>query len=420
MTAERFVVAGLARVRAPWFSEVAAWANTSQLPIDFLKCVSAAEVAARIEGARPLSALLVGATVSGVDRDLIDRARSRSVAVIVVTDGSDGFDWVGLGAVAVLPPTFDRPTLLACLSEHSQPIRSAHGAGVREPGGRDGGADGGAGRTHPDGRWQGNLVAVTGGSGCGVSTVAMAIAQGLAAAPGHEESVALADFATCGDLAMYHDAGDVVPGLQELVEAHRTTNPPRHLIRDGLFDIEARGYSLLLGLRRSRDWTVLRPRALDAAVDSLLATFRSVVVDVSAEFDGEDATGSVDIEERNGPSRVATTRADVVVVCVDASLKGIHSLLRIERDLHDLGVAEERLVRLVNRAPRSPRRRAELAAAIDDLSPRGPSAVRLATVFVPLRRDVESCHALAQPLPSAIVAPVTAAVVAMGGRRVAA
>ena len=45
----RFTVVGLARVRAPWFAAVAGWANSAELPIDFLKCVGAADVRARLQ-----------------------------------------------------------------------------------------------------------------------------------------------------------------------------------------------------------------------------------------------------------------------------------------------------------------------------------------------------------------------------------
>lgn len=403
---ERFVVAGLARVRAPWFAEVAAWANTSQVPIDFLKCVSAADVRARVDGARPVSVVLAGADVPGLDRDLIDHARTRSVTVVVVTD--DDRDWTALGAAACLPGSFDAAALLACLQEHARPVRSSVlGAPTSDE--------------HPSGEtaWRGALVAVVGGRGCGTSTVAMAVAQGLAATTGNEDAVALADLAGCGDLAMYHDVRDVVPGLQELVEAHRTGAPSRGAVRRMLFEIEPRDYSLLLGLRRTRDWTVLRPRALAASLDSLRTTFRVVVADADAELDGEDSTGSVDIEERNGPSRLVASTADAVVVCGDASLKGIHSMVRVERDLRELGVPSGRVVRVVNRAPRSPRRRAELAAAVRDLAaasdPSARPAARLAPVFVPHRRDLEVCHTLARRLPATIVGPPTAAVGALLG-----
>ena len=86
MSTERFVVVGLARVRSPWFGDVAHWANTSQIPVEFLKCVSVAEVRARLAAGRPISALLIDGGAAGLDRDLIDAARrGRNMGVLLVT-----------------------------------------------------------------------------------------------------------------------------------------------------------------------------------------------------------------------------------------------------------------------------------------------------------------------------------------------
>src|SRR3546814_2814274 len=68
---------------------------------------------------------------------------------------------------------------------------------------------------------------------------------------------------------MLHAARDVVPGVAELVEAHRSGSPGPHEVRDLTWEVGARGYRLLLGLRRHRDWTAIRPRAFDAALDGL-------------------------------------------------------------------------------------------------------------------------------------------------------
>ena len=90
----------------------------------------------------------------------------------------------------------------------------------------------------------------------------------------------LADLALDADLAMLHDAGDVVPGVQELVESFRHGDPaPRRgpLARRSRDD---HPYRLLLGLRRHRDWTVLRPRAFEAALDGLRSAFTNVIADV--------------------------------------------------------------------------------------------------------------------------------------------
>src|SRR3546814_12010077 len=91
---------------------------------------------------------------------------------------------------------------------------------------------------------------------------------------------------------MLHDARDVIPGVLELVEAHRSGAPGPEDVRGLTFDIVTRRYRLLLGLRRHRDWTAIRPRALRSALDGLRRSFPLVVADVDADLEGRAATRS--------------------------------------------------------------------------------------------------------------------------------
>jgi len=161
--------------------------------------------------------------------------------------------------------------------------------------------------------FRGRLIAVTGRGGTGRSTLATALAQGLGADLRYSGTVCLADACLHGDQAVLHDARDVVPGVQELVEAHRSGNPSPERIRALTYDVPHRGYALLLGLRRHRDWTVVRPRAWEAALDGLCRSYRAVVADVDADVEGEAETGSFDIEDRNALARVAVGAADLVI-----------------------------------------------------------------------------------------------------------
>ena len=173
--------------------------------------------------------------------------------------------------------------------------------------------------------WQGRLVAVTGGGGVGTSTVAMAAAQGLAADLRDGGLVLLADLARRGDLALLHDSGDIVPGVQELVEAHRTKAGPSRPAQPHVLVPRPR-LPLLLGLRQPRDWSALPPRAFDAAIEGLTRTFQLTVADVDADLEGEDEGGSVDVEERNMMARTSLLGADAVVVVGTASVGGLHRL----------------------------------------------------------------------------------------------
>ena len=83
---ERWVVLGVARVRAPWFSDVARWATSGQLAMDFLKTVSTDEVRSHLRSGRPFSAVLVDGGLPGVDRDLLELAADHGCTPIVVGD----------------------------------------------------------------------------------------------------------------------------------------------------------------------------------------------------------------------------------------------------------------------------------------------------------------------------------------------
>jgi hypothetical protein len=393
MAGERYVVLGLARPRAEWFRLVGQWATTAVLPVEFLKCVSAEELRARLASGRAHSALLVDGSLPGVDRDLLAAVHEAGVAALVVDDGRVGHDWLALGAAAVLPPTLTREALLDALVTHAEMVGRAAVAAVEQ------------GALVPDlTSHRAPLAAVCGPGGTGASTVAAALAQGLAHHPRWSGDVVLADLALDAEQAMLHDVRDVVPGIQELVDAHRSGQPTPDAVRRLTFSIVERRYHLLLGLRRARYWSVLRPRSLEAAVESLRRSFGALVCDVSADAEGEEQGGSAEVEERNLLSRTALRSADVVFVVGRPGIKGTHALVRVLTDLADVGVEPARLVPVCNLAPRSPRARSELARAVADLaSPLMGTGHLAAPVFLPGRRVEEAVRDAARlpaPLPS--------------------
>lgn len=356
MTTERFVVLGLAPVRSAWFRDLSHWATSAMVPIEFVKAMSIEEVRVRLRSGRGFSALLIDDSTPGLDRDLVDLALSAGCAVVSVDGGIGARGRTDLGASAHLPQTFARDDLLQALRQVAAPLASSSAELT----------DTSAIGAMPNG-YRGRLVAVTGPGGTGASTIAMALAQGLATDPRNADLVCLADLALHADLALLHDAGDVVPGILELVEAHRTGTPTIDAVRGLTWRVDARRYHLLLGLSRHRDWTSLRPRALGAAVDSLRRGFRVVVADIDADLEGERSTGSLDVEERNAMARTVADNATVVAVVGAPGMQGVHSLLRVTRDLLDHGVPGGRILPIMNRSPRSPRARAEVARAFGEL-----------------------------------------------------
>jgi MinD-like ATPase involved in chromosome partitioning or flagellar assembly len=404
MAADRYVVLGLARARAAWFGEVARWATAAALPIDFVKAVSAEEVRTRLRSGRPFSALLVDGRLPALDRDLVELAGQQRCAVIAVDDGRSARPWRELGVAAVLPAEVERGVLLDALRAVAQPIARSDDLTVP------------AGPVAPEPvRWRGRSVAVTGSGGVGCSTLAMALAAGLAADPRDHGLVVLADLALHAQQALLHDAGDVVPGVVELADGHRGTALEPAAVRDLCFSMPRRGYDLLLGLRRQRDWTALRPRALTVGLDGLRRAYRVVVSDVDADVEGEAECGSVDVEDRNLLARTALREAEIVLVVGHPGLAGVHAQLRVVRDLVEVGVAGERIVPVVNRAPRNPRQRAELGTTLARLLAAACPGVLLAStpVFVPERRRLDELLRDGAALPPPIVRPVTGAVRAL-------
>ena len=395
MSADRYVVLGLAQVRAEWFREVSQWSTSAALPLEFVKAMSLEEVSVRLQSGRSYSALLVEDTTVGLDRDLVHSALDAGCAVIVVDGGRVTKSWIELGASAVLPIPFGPDDLLHVVSQVASPVTlpgdpTPERSNVSQVG------------------FRGTLIGVTGSGGTGASTVAMALAQGLAADPRQTGLVCLGDLSLNAEMAMLHGAHDIVPGLTELVEAHRSGEPSAEVIRSLTWQVEARGYHLLLGLRRHRDWTAVRPRALAEAIDSLQRGFRFVVVDFDGDLEGEKATGSADVQDRNLLARTAASTADLVVAVGSPHMKGLHSLLRTIRDLLDHDVPTRRILPVLNEAPRSPRARAELTRAFGELL---SSSVRdravPSPVFLPHRRRLDLAIRDGHRLPDAWLGAIT-------------
>ena len=402
MSDEHFVVLGVARPRTTWLTDVGRWATSSLLPIEFIRCVSIDEVRSRLHSDRRFSALLLGEDCTGVDREVIETARDAGCVPIVITDSTPRRDWPALGAADTLSQPVTPQQLLAALRAH------AIGVDHRSPIAID--------ETSVDSSPTGRLIAVLGPGGSGTSTTAIAIASHLAVQPSrsHESTptrVGLIDASLNADQALLHDLGDVVPGLQELVDLHRTTNPTNDEIRNFFWFSPHHGYDVLPGLRRHRDWSTLRRRTTLAALASIHRAFEFVVADVDADFEGESQTGSIDIEDRNLLARELASNADLVVLTVRAGITGLSRALHDLRELAELGVETQRILLVVLGAPRSTRHRSELSRTILHLFDEAVPSHSLPTpVMVPLRRDLEPFLHDGTPPPRSAFGSITAAV----------
>ncbi|MCU1497498.1 MAG: hypothetical protein JWM47_1451 [Acidimicrobiales bacterium] len=391
---ERYVVLGLAHVRSSWFTDVARWSTAGSIPVEFVKCLTLEELHARIASGRPFSAALLDARLPAVDRDLLATVHDAGIPGLVVTTAPTARDWASLGAVATAPDPLGREILVEVLAHHGRPIDAI---------------DGDVRPTAPEPRgaaWRGRLVAITGPPGAGTSTVAIGVAQHLADDPRYAGDVVLADLARRAHQALLHDARDVVPGLQELVEAHRTGRLGGDELHRLAFDVPVRGYRLILGLRQPRDWVTIRSRAFAAGLDGLRRSSRVVVADADGDLEGEAETGSCDVEDRNLMARAATAEADVVVLVATPTTTGLHGLVHQLEALHRHGVPGRRTLVVVNRAPRAPRARAEVTRIVAALSGAADrSDPYVGPVFVSARRGVDRLHQDVARFPGSVAEP---------------
>lgn len=390
---ERFVVLGLGPVRSEWFRRIARWAHDGSIGAQFVKCVSSADLIAHLRSERSYSAAILDASLPGVDRDTIDVVSSAGVAVLIVDDHRRD-DWLRLGATAVVASTLSRDELAEVLTRHARPV----GDHVDLPGEvplvpTPGGAD---------------LTVVCGPGGTGASTVAMALGQAHGDDPSLGGMVLVIDAARRAELAMLHDAGDVVPGIQEAVELHRGARPRLDEVRQLTFSVRARRYDLLLGLRRPHHWAAIRPRAVDALFESLLRGWRAVVVDTDGDAEPAQLGGSEDVEHRNHLMRAALQHARRVLVVGHPSTKGVYSLGQLLNELVEAGVDPSLLIPVVNDAPRSPVQRAAIARALFALGPDQPLAVA-APLYVPHHRRLEASVRDGGRLPASVVDAVAGA-----------
>ncbi len=379
---ERYVVLGLAPPRSDWFRDVAQWAHAGMVPVEFVKCVSTDELRARLNSPRPHSAVVVDRGLPGLDRDLLDATRRRNCAVIGVGSGAGDLTFD-----AVLPSRFAPPELTGVLAAHARPIGRADAL----PGLLD---------SEPSVAWRGATAMVCGPGGTGSSTVAIALAQGLASSG---QATALADLSLRGEQAMLHGAPDLGPGVQELTEAHRTATLSAPEVVSMTWHVEARQYHLLLGLRRRRSWPIVRPRAFERAFDALRRAFDVVIADTDDDLEGEADGGSVDVEERHVMARTVARHADVVFLVGAPGMKGVHALLSVLSEFVDFGVPADRLVLVVNQAPRNPRARAEISRALGELASRDAGVP--GPLFLP-RRPIDQALRDGARLPGPLAEPL--------------
>jgi hypothetical protein len=332
---------GLTSARSGWAAEVSRWCTGGVVAADFATCLTADELRATL-ALRPVDVVILDAALAPGAPSLLHEVRARGASVVGVDAGDHHDPAAAEHFDAMLAVGFTPRALTDLLQRLEGDHAALHAAGAR------------AGAIHqPLGearRLRARTIGVSGIAGAGASVVAMALAQGLA---GGEETVALLDGARRAQLAMYHDVGDVVPGLAELVDAQLGGIADPAEVRSLLFDLPERGYQLLLGQRRPDEAVRHGTAALTAALDALARSYDLVVVDHDPDVDLGPPGARGALRERHAVALHTVATAEIEVLVARPGTKGLHDAARRLDELIEAGMPPERLVVCCNRSPRA-------------------------------------------------------------------
>jgi hypothetical protein len=324
MTGGRYVVLACTSGDGAWLSG---------LPdVEVVHCTDLDQASVLVRGSRRWSAVLVSGDVGG---SMMQAAGRAGVPVLVV-----GFVGARPGLVGV---SRSASAVLEALYQWAIPVPWA--------------------RWHPsmpDPLPSGRLIAVCGPGGTGASTVAMALASALsglcaglpggdAGPSGLDAGLVLADLALRAGQAVLHGIKRPTVTVDDLVHAHRLGALGPAQVRDLTLAVPGHPYRLLPGLRQPRHWTAVRPLPFETALAGLRSAFDLVIADVTGDLEGEDDTGSLDVEERNHMARHTLSLSDVVVAVGNPGPTGRRSLDYLVEGLSQLGVDPDRLVTVINR-----------------------------------------------------------------------
>lgn len=399
----RHTVIGLPHPRAGWPAELARSSTSGAAPIDFLTCLSADEVRAVLASGRRVSAVLVDGASPQLTPALLADVAAAGAQAIGVDSPAGRADWGALGVASVLPAAFSLDDLRAPLARV--------GAAAGDHGGGQPARHAAMAGTHVAGT--GRTIAVSGPGGAGATCVAMALAQGLAA-DGTTGSVLLVDGARRGDMAMYHDVGDVLPGLPEVLDAfEREVLDPTEL--DRFVFRPARGYDLLLGPRRAADGHDRSPGLVATALHAAARRWDALVVDHDGDLDDGPDGARGPLRARHAVPLALASTAELWLVVTGDGIKGLHDAVRRIDEAVGAGMPPERIQVVVNRAGRSPAARSSAAAALARLTA-GVGGTAGPPVFLGRHARLAGVHRDAVALPRRLAAPVTSTVLRLLGR----
>lgn len=328
---QRLRIAGIVSARSTWSSRISGWAEASTLPIDFIKFVSLTEFC-RIDTAS-FDALMLDENCN-LDNESLTKLTDAQISVIVI-----GLLSRDLAATikpltpTILSPEFDSSELLEIVEKLQAEVKTPLTKAVDV---------------------KGQLIAVTGAGGSGASTVAIAIAQQLGKFGSIAGATGLLDAKLRGNLALLHDIGDVIPGVDELIESARAGVVTRMQVRDVAFPIPQRNYDVIAGAPKHNLWTTWSRSRVERVIDGLRDAYRIIVADVDHDIEGEAESGALEIEERNVLARTILSNADHIVLTIANSISGFARGVNIVNELKDFGCDIDALTIVLNESRRNP------------------------------------------------------------------
>ena len=330
------LVLGFATAQSEWPRRVVEWTTSGSLRADFAQCISPAELVKRVRSESRATALLIDEGTGHPTPEVLTVLQEGECLLIIV--GENGLpQWAEPGAHR-LRPDFGPHELSRSLgarfadAEHygaaTHNIESHHD---REPS-------------------DGALVAVCGRPGSGVSTTAIALAQGLAACDRSRRGVLLADLSWRADQALLHDAAAERPSIAELFDAAASREPQPADLESLTFSVPQRGYDVLLGPAGGFDRSGIEGLSMQRALAAMRASYGVTVLDLDDDFAnpatrrGQGGRPTVDLD--------AVTTADAIVIVGVPSLTGLGGLLAAVHELHVNGVPSSRIRPVLARIPR--------------------------------------------------------------------
>ena len=390
-TSSQVLVLGFATAQSEWPRRVVDWTASGSLRADFAQCISPAEFVERLRSESGPTALLIDEATGDPTPEVLTALREHECLIFIV--GVKGLpQWAEPGMLC-LRPDFGQNELSRGLAARFATREHDRVAGEIPPFHR------------VDEPCDGALVAVCGRPGSGVSTTAIALAQGLASCDRSRRGVLLADLSWRADQALLHDAAAERPSIADLFETAAKRELAPGDIESLTFSVPQRGYDVLLGPVGGLDQSGIEGTSAQRALCAMRATYSVTVLDLDDEFAnpanrrGQGRVPAVDLD--------AVAAADAIVIVAVPSLTGLGGLVQAVHELHANGVPPSRVRPVLARIPRR-RRLAGHARAADSRLAReafGSWAVRSHE-----RPELDDIHGNALAMPRQFVDTVMAAV----------